>query len=63
MSVDPFRFGSSFDDLIAPFFGGGDPFGVLGCRQGSPQPAQRVDLSGATATRATEWTAGRGVRS
>jgi len=36
----------SFDDLVSRFFGGRDPFSVLGSRRGTTShPVQRVDLS------------------
>jgi ATP-dependent Clp protease ATP-binding subunit ClpC len=42
---DPFL-DSPFDDLVSRFFGGRDPFSVLGSRRGmTTPPVQRVDLS------------------
>ncbi|WP_425307563.1 hypothetical protein AADG42_01995 [Ammonicoccus fulvus] len=40
-----FGFDSPFDDLINQFFGGRDPFSLLGARQTTAPSMQRVDLS------------------
>ena len=45
MSADPFRFDAPFDDLVSRFFGGRDPFSVLGSGRAAAPPVQRVDLS------------------
>ncbi|GEO97252.1 ATP-dependent Clp protease ATP-binding subunit [Kocuria turfanensis] len=45
MTNDPFELNSPFDDIMGRFFGGRDPFSVLGARQGTTPSVQRVDLS------------------
>ncbi|WP_347041994.1 ATP-dependent Clp protease ATP-binding subunit [Brachybacterium nesterenkovii] len=45
MTNNPFDLNSPFDDIMGRFFGGRDPFSVLGARQDPPSSVQRVDLS------------------
>ncbi|WP_061710734.1 ATP-dependent Clp protease ATP-binding subunit [Kocuria palustris] len=45
MTNNPFDLNSPFDDIMGRFFGGRDPFSVLGARQDPTSSVQRVDLS------------------
>jgi len=45
LTNNPFDLNSPFDDIMGRFFGGRDPFSVLGARQDPTSSVQRVDLS------------------